>query len=376
MFASPGAAVGKAVFDSYTAVEWSRSGEKVILVRRETNPDDLNGMIAAQGILTSRGGKTSHAAVVARGMGKTCVCGADELDVDTKRRRLRAPGGVEVQEGDVISIDGSSGAVYLGEVPVADSPVVDYFEGRLDPADTSDELVNSVHRLMSHADTVRRLRVRANADTVEDSERARRFGAEGIGLCRTEHMFLGERRLHVERLILAEDDEQRTQALKALLPLQRWDFLQILTAMDGLPTTIRLLDPPLHEFLPNITELSVRVALAESRGEANENDLRLMQAVHSLHEQNPMLGLRGVRLGLVVPGLFDLQVRAIAEATAQLIKMGRDPQPEIMIPLVGSVQELEIIRADSLKVLAEVAEQTGVDFPALIGTMIELPRAA
>jgi pyruvate,orthophosphate dikinase len=376
MSASPGAAVGKAVFDSYTAVKWSRSGEKVILVRRETNPDDLNGMIAAQGILTSRGGKTSHAAVVARGMGKTCVCGADELDVNTKRRFLTAPGGVEVHEGDVISIDGSTGAVYLGEVPVADSPVVDYFEGRLDPDSETDELVESVHRLMTHADSARRLRVRANADTVEDAERARRFGAEGIGLCRTEHMFLGERREHVERLILAEGDEGRESALHALLPLQRWDFLQILTAMDGLPVTIRLLDPPLHEFLPDITELSVRVALAESRGEKNENDLRLMQAVHKLHEQNPMLGLRGVRLGLVVPGLFELQVRAIAEAAAQLVKLGKDPRPEIMIPLVGSVQELEIIRDDSEKVLREVAKQTGVELKTMIGTMIELPRAA
>ena len=377
MSATPGAAVGKAVFDSYTAVKWSRSGEKVVLVRRETNPDDLNGMIAAEGILTSRGGKTSHAAVVARGMGKTCVCGAEELDVDTKRRRLTAPDGTVIDEGDVISVDGSSGLVYAGEVPVVAPPVVEYFEGTLDAdAEEADDLVRAVHRIMSRADEVRRLRVRANADTVDDAERARRFGGEGIGLCRTEHMFLGERRQHVERLILAEDDEQREQALEALLPLQRWDFLQILTAMDGLPTTIRLLDPPLHEFLPNITELSVRVALAEARGEANENDLRLMQAVHSLHEQNPMLGLRGVRLGLVVPGLFDLQVRAIAEATAQLIKMGRDPQPEIMIPLVGSVQELEIIRADSVKVLAEVAEQSGVQFPAQIGTMIELPRAA
>jgi pyruvate, orthophosphate dikinase len=377
MSASPGAAVGKAVFDSYTAVKWNRSGEKVILVRRETNPDDLNGMIAAEGILTSRGGKTSHAAVVARGMGKTCVCGAEELDVDTKRRRLTAPDGTVVHEGDVISVDGSSGLVYWGEVPVMASPVVEYFEGTLDPAAAPvDELVASVHRLMSRADQVRRLRVRANADTVEDAERARRFGAQGIGLCRTEHMFLGERRQHVERLILAEDDEQRGQALEALLPLQRWDFLQILTAMDGLPTTIRLLDPPLHEFLPNITELSVRVALAEARGEANENDLRLMQAVHSMHEQNPMLGLRGVRLGLVVPGLFDLQVRAIAEATAQLIKLGKDPQPEIMIPLVGSVQELEIIETDARKVLAEVAADTGVELTTPLGTMIELPRAA
>ena len=377
MPASPGAAVGKAVFDSYTAVKWNRSGEKVILVRRETNPDDLNGMIAAQGILTSRGGKTSHAAVVARGMGKTCVCGAEELDVDTKRRRLTAPDGTVVLEGDVISVDGSSGLVYLEEVPVVASPVVDYFEGRLDPTSPqSDDLVRAVHRIVDRADEVRRLSVRANADTVEDAERARRFGAQGIGLCRTEHMFLGERRRHVERLILAEDDEQREQALEALLPLQRWDFLQILTAMDGLPTTIRLLDPPLHEFLPNITELSVRVALAEARGESNENDLRLMQAVHSLQEQNPMLGLRGVRLGLVVPGLFDLQVRAIAEATAQLVKLGKDPQPEIMIPLVGSVQELEIIEVDAKRVLAEVAERTGVAVNPPIGTMIELPRAA
>jgi pyruvate, orthophosphate dikinase len=377
MSASPGAAVGKAVFDSYTAVKWNRSGEKVILVRRETNPDDLNGMIAAQGILTSRGGKTSHAAVVARGMGKTCVCGAEELDVDTKRRRMTAPDGTVVHEGDVISVDGSSGLVYARDVPVIASPVVEYFEGTLHPTSTeADELVRAVHRLMERADQVRRLRVRANADTAEDAERSRRFGGEGIGLCRTEHMFLGERRQHVERLILAEDDEQRALAMEALLPLQRWDFLQILTAMDGLPTTIRLLDPPLHEFLPNITELSVRVALAEARGESNENDLRLMQAVHSLHEQNPMLGLRGVRLGLVVPGLFDLQVRAIAEATAQLIKMGRDPQPEIMIPLVGSVQELEIIEVDAKRVLAEVVARTGVAVNPPLGTMIELPRAA
>ena len=288
MSASPGAAVGKAVFDSYTAVKWSRSGEKVILVRRETNPDDLNGMIAAEGILTSRGGKTSHAAVVARGMGKTCVCGAEELNVDTKRRRLTAPDGTVIDEGDVISVDGSSGLVYAGEVPVMAPPVVEYFEGSLDAdAAEADDLVRAVDRVMARADEVRRLRVRANADTVEDAERARRFGGEGIGLCRTEHMFLGERRQHVERLILAEDDEARAQALDALLPLQRWDFLQILTAMDGLPTTIRLLDPPLHEFLPNITELSVRVALAEARGEANENDLRLMQAVHSPARAEP-----------------------------------------------------------------------------------------
>ncbi|HEY9351559.1 MAG TPA: pyruvate, phosphate dikinase [Acidothermales bacterium] len=377
MNASPGAAVGKAVFDSYTAVKWSRSGEKVILVRRETNPDDLDGMIAAEGILTSRGGKTSHAAVVARGMGKTCVCGAEELDVDTKRRRFTAPGDVVVEEGDVISIDGTSGVVYLGEVPVMPSQIVEYFEGSLDPeSDDSSDLVRSVHRLMQHADAKRRLLVRANSDTPEDSVRARSFGAQGIGLCRTEHMFLGERRPFVERLILADSVDEREQALQALLPMQRDDFVGIFEAMDGLPVTVRLLDPPLHEFLPDITELSVRVALAESRGEEHENDLRLLQAVNSMHEQNPMLGLRGVRLGLVIPGLFDLQVRAIAEAAVLRKQAGGDPRVEIMIPLVGAVQELEVIRTESEQVLRDVAAETGVDIDYLIGTMIELPRAA
>ncbi|HEY2576716.1 MAG TPA: pyruvate, phosphate dikinase, partial [Streptosporangiaceae bacterium] len=260
--ASPGAAVGKVVFDSARAVELDARGEKVILVRRETNPDDLHGMIAAQGILTSRGGKTSHAAVVARGMGKTCVCGADELDVDTKAGRFTAPGGVTVSEGDVISIDGSSGAVYLGEVPVVASQVVQYFEGKLAPdAADAGELVQAVHQIMGHADVRRRLGVRANADTGEDCARARRFGAGGVGLTRTEHMFLGERRQLIERLILAEDADSRQAALDALEPLQRGDFVGILAAMDGLPVTIRLIDPPLHEFLPDLTELSVKVAL-------------------------------------------------------------------------------------------------------------------
>ncbi|HEX4789794.1 MAG TPA: pyruvate, phosphate dikinase [Actinospica sp.] len=377
MNASPGAAVGKAVFDSYTAVKWSRSGERVILIRRETNPDDLGGMIAAQGILTSRGGKTSHAAVVARGMGKTCVCGAEELAVDTKARRFTAPGGIVVEEGDVVSIDGSSGVIYLGEVPVAPSPVVEYFEGRLG-ADSprAGELVKSVHRIMTWADEKRDLYVRANADNPDDAARARRFGAQGIGLCRTEHMFLGERRALVERLILAEDDEERRKVLAELLPMQREDFVGILTAMGGLPVTVRLLDPPLHEFLPDLTELSVRVAVAEARGEDNEADLRLLQAVHKLHEANPMLGLRGVRLGLVVPGLFIMQVRAIAEAAAQVAKAGGVARVEIMVPLVGAVQELEIIRDEARAVLDEVTETTGADIRALIGTMIELPRAA
>ncbi|MEV6111487.1 pyruvate, phosphate dikinase [Streptomyces sp. NPDC052109] len=375
--ASPGAAVGKAVFDSYTAVKWSRSGEKVILVRRETNPDDLDGMIAAEGILTSRGGKTSHAAVVARGMGKTCVCGAEELEVDTKRRRMTVPGGHVVEEGDLISIDGSSGKVYLGEVPVVPSPVVEYFEGRMHPgADDADELVEAVHRMMAFADRKRRLRVRANADNAEDALRARRFGAQGIGLCRTEHMFLGDRRELVERLILADTQSEREESLKALLPLQKKDFVELFEAMDGLPVTIRLLDPPLHEFLPDITELSVRVALAESRQEPHENDLRLLQAVHRLHEQNPMLGLRGVRLGLVIPGLFTMQVRAIAEAAAERKAAKGDPRAEIMIPLVGTVQELEIVREEADKVVAEVEAATGTQLKLAIGTMIELPRAA
>ncbi|MEU6521272.1 pyruvate, phosphate dikinase [Streptomyces sp. NPDC046924] len=375
--ASPGAAVGKAVFDSYTAVKWSRSGEKVILVRRETNPDDLDGMIAAEGILTSRGGKTSHAAVVARGMGKTCVCGAEELEVDTKRRRMTVPGGHVVEEGDLISIDGSTGKVYLGEVPVVPSPVVEYFEGRMHPgADDADELVEAVHRMMAFADRKRRLRVRANADNAEDALRARRFGAQGIGLCRTEHMFLGDRRELVERLILADTEAEREECLKALLPHQKQDFVELFEAMDGLPVTVRLLDPPLHEFLPDITELSVRVALAESRQEPHENELRLLQAVHRLHEQNPMLGLRGVRLGLVIPGLFTMQVRAIAEAAAERRAAKGDPRAEIMIPLVGTVQELEIVREEADQVIEEVEQTTGTRLKLAIGTMIELPRAA
>ena len=370
--ASPGAAVGKAVFESARAVEQAAAGEDVILVRRETNPDDLHGMIAARGILTSRGGKTSHAAVVARGMGKTCVCGADELDMDVAGRTFTAPGGVTVSEGDLISIDGTSGVVYLGEVPVMASPVVEYFEGNIDPA--SDELVGAVHRIMTHADERRRLGVRANSDNGEDSARAVRFGAQGIGLTRTEHMFLGERRQLVERLILADDDATRQSALDALEPLQRGDFVEILAAMDGLPVTIRLLDPPLHEFLPDLTELTVKVALAGDS--ATEQDKKLLDAVRRLHEQNPMLGLRGVRLGLVIPGLYAMQVRAIAHAAAQRVRDGGDPKPEIMIPLVGAVQELELARDETERVLAEVAAETGTKAHTLIGTMIEVPRAA
>src|SRR4051794_36619580 len=374
MNASPGAAVGKAVFSSETAAEWAARGEDVILVRRETNPDDLVGMIAARGILTSRGGKTSHAAVVARGMGKTCVCGAEELDVDTAAKQIRLKDGTTVEEGDVLSIDGTTGAVYLGEVPVSPSEVVQYFEGSLDAK--ANDLVEAVDRLTRQADDVRRLKVRANADTPEDAERARRFGAAGIGLCRTEHMFLGDRRQLVEDLILATGDEERERALAALLPMQREDFIGILEAMDGLPVTIRLLDPPLHEFLPNLTELTVEIALAEERMQVNAARVRLLDAVRRLHEENPMLGLRGVRLGLSVPGLFALQVRAIAEAAVARKQAGGDPRPEIMIPLVGAVQELEVVREEAEGVLAAVAAESGIELDFLIGTMIELPRAA
>ncbi len=370
MGASPGAAVGQVVFDSASAVAAAGRGEDVILVRRETTPDDLAGMIAAAGILTSRGGKTSHAAVVARGMGKTCVCGAEDLEVDVESRQISGPDGVVVQEGDVLSIDGTSGAVYLGAVPVRPSPVVQYFEGELDP-EQGDDLVQAVHRLMGHADRLRRLEVRANADNAEDSARGRRFGAAGIGLCRTEHMFLGDRRRLVEDLVLAEGSQAQATALEALLPLQREDFLGILRAMDGLPVTVRLLDPPLHEFLPDLTELSVEIAVAEATGgEVPAKQHALLHAVRRLHEQNPMIGLRGVRLGLVIPGLFAMQVRALAQAARALREEGLHPRPEVMVPLVATVQELEHVRDEARQILREV----GVE--ALIGTMIEVPRAA
>ncbi|WP_433716838.1 pyruvate, phosphate dikinase [Actinoplanes sp. CA-051413] len=364
--ASPGAAVGAIVFDSAHA---AAADHPVILVRPETNPDDLPGMIAAQGILTSRGGKTSHAAVVARGMGKTCVCGAEELRIDLAAETVTVNGTV-LHAGDVLSLDGTTGRVYPGAVPVHPSPVVRYFEGELSPA--NDPLLAAVQRLMTHADHVRRLGVHANADTGPDAARARRFGAGGVGLCRTEHMFLGERRELVERLILADDDTERDAALAALLPLQRADFVELFEAMDGLPVTVRLIDPPLHEFLPALEELTARVARAEALGRDPGRDAVLLTAVRRMHEANPMLGLRGVRLGLVVPGLFAMQVRAIAEAAALRVAAGGDPRPEIMVPLVGAVQELETVRAEAESVLH------GIDgIPRIrIGTMIEVPRAA
>ncbi|WP_159809996.1 pyruvate, phosphate dikinase [Cellulomonas citrea] len=381
MAASPGAAVGAAVFDPVTAQEWAATGKDVILVRRETNPDDLGGMIAAVGILTARGGKTSHAAVVARGMGRTAVVGAEELVIDPVARSLTCKGRTVV-EGDVLAIDGSTGEVFLGDVPVVPSPVTTYLEDGLDAAlaqagdGEAAELVRAVDRILVHADQVRRLRVHANADNAADAARARRLGAQGVGLCRTEHQFLGERRVLIEHVVLAETDEDKQSALDALLPLQRGDFVELLEAMDSLPTTIRLLDPPLHEFLPDLTSLSVKVALAAERGEVDEQDVKLLAAVEHMHEANPMLGLRGVRLGLVVRGLFELQIRAICEAVADRLAAGGHPHAEIMVPLIGSVQELRLVRDMATTIMAEVSQTRGVTIDLPVGCMIELPRAA
>ncbi|WP_127842681.1 pyruvate, phosphate dikinase [Actinomyces wuliandei] len=383
MPASPGAAVGHVVFDNEEAVARSEAGESVILVRRETNPDDLPGMVAASGVLTARGGKTSHAAVVARGMGKTCVCGAEALEVDAAAKTLRVAGREEVLTGqDVIAIDGTTGEVFLGEVAVVDSPVMTYLRRGLEEAleaagdvDTR-ELVTSVHRLMRHADKVRRLEVRANADTPDDARHAIHRGAQGVGLCRTEHMFLGERKRYVQNLILAGTQEERERALAALLPLQKGDFVQMLETMDGRPMTVRLIDPPLHEFLPDLTELSVTVALDRERGTLDPADEELLAVVRRYHEANPMLGLRGVRLLLTMPGLIELQVRAVAEAAVERLRAGGSPRPEIMIPLVGSVRELQIARERAEAVLAEVSRETGYELAFPVGCMIELPRAA
>ena len=384
MGASPGAAVGAVAFDNASAEAKQAEGSSVILVRRETSPEDLPGMIAAAGILTARGGKTSHAAVVARGMGKCAVVGAEDLVVDVASKEIRV-GEHVVREGDTIAIDGKTGEVFLGDVHVIDSPVMTYISEGLEAAraasdgDETTELIEAVDRVLTHADARRRLRVRANADTGEDAQRARDRGAEGIGLCRTEHQFLGERRQQIERVVLAETDEERDAALAELLPAQVEDFSDLLTAMDGLPTTIRLIDPPLHEFLPDLTDLTVEVALAEERGVSGPEVDRaraLRDAVRSIHETNPMLGLRGVRLGLKIPGLFGLQIRAIAEAVVRLREAGQDPQPEIMVPLIGSNRELVIVRRQAEEIITEVAEAHNQSIEIPIGCMIELPRAA
>jgi pyruvate,orthophosphate dikinase len=373
--ASPGAATGAVVFTADEAQARGQAGERVILVRRETTPDDYHGMIAAQGILTSAGGTNSHAAVVARGEGIPAVCGADSI-------RLRAADGLftagekRVDEGDVITIDGFTGNVYVGELPLQGSLLEKGRQG--DVAARQAPLWRSFDRLMTIADARRRLRVRANADTPDQSTNARSRGAEGIGLCRTEHMFLGEERvLAVRKMIFAETAEEEQEAYDDLLPLQRNDFVGIFTAMSGLPVTVRLLDPPLHEFLPDQVELAVEVALAKAKGEDVTEQDRVLQKVNELHEMNPMLGLRGVRLGIVKPGLYAMQVRAIVEAAVEVKQDGGDPKVEIMIPLVSTAPELQQMRAELEPVAIEILDRAGVELSHLEwGTMIELPRAA
>ena len=384
MAASPGAAVGKIAFDNAQAIEAAEKGIKTVLVRRETNPDDLPGMVAAEGVLTARGGKTSHAAVVARGMGKTCVCGAESLVIDATAGTVTI-GDLVLTADDTIAIDGQTGEIFHGEVPVTDSPVTTYLAEGLeaglaaagDDAGTR-ELVEAVDKLLSHADKVRRLRVRANADTPLDSKRAIDFGAEGIGLCRTEHMFLGERRPLVERAILsAPESDERQAAFNELEKLQKQDFLEMLEVMDGKSMTVRLIDPPLHEFMPALIELETKVAVGKATGTLDPADEAMLVEVRRMHEQNPMLGLRGVRLGIYLPGLFALQMRALCEAAAELVGRGLDPRPEIMVPLVGSVRELQLVREEAEGIIASVAAARGVDLSGVsIGAMIELPRAA
>ena len=384
MAASPGAAVGKIAFNNAQAIEAAEKGVKTVLVRRETNPDDLPGMVAAEGVLTARGGKTSHAAVVARGMGKTCVCGAESLVIDEAAGTVTI-GDLVLTADDTIAIDGQTGEIFRGEVPVTDSPVTTYLAEGLEAGlaaagedEGTRELVEAVDKLLSHADKVRRLRVRANADTPLDSKRAIEFGAEGIGLCRTEHMFLGERRPLVERAILsAPESDERQAAFNELEKLQKQDFLEMLEVMDGKSMTVRLIDPPLHEFMPALIELETKVAVGKATGTLDPADEAMLVEVRRMHEQNPMLGLRGVRLGIYLPGLFALQMRALCEAAAELVGRGLDPRPEIMVPLVGSVRELQLVREEAEGIIASVASSRGVDLSGVsIGAMIELPRAA
>lgn len=359
--ASPGAASGVVIFDANEAERRGQNGEKVILVRLETTPDDIHGLAVAEGVLTSRGGMTSHAAVVARGMGKPCVCGCEALDIDYREKKMTV-GEQEIKEGELITIDGSTGQVILGEVPLV-----------------SPELGGELQLLLAWADEIRRLGVFTNADTPADVQRAREFGAEGVGLCRTEHMFMAQERLPiVQEMIMAKTQKERDGALEKLLPMQQEDFYGILKAMDGLPTTIRLLDPPLHEFLPNVEDLSLKIMRLKLTGGDKDEISRLEKLLgkaRALQELNPMLGHRGCRLGITTPEIYAMQVRAIAQATVQLKKEGLNPIPEIMIPLVMSAQELDILRELCLEVIHQVEEETGLKLEIPIGTMIELPRA-
>jgi pyruvate,orthophosphate dikinase len=360
--ASPGAAYGKAVFDADRAEALASKGEKVILVRIETNPDDVHGMIAAQGVLTARGGRTSHAAVVARGMGKPCVAGAESVRVDLTKRQFSA-GGTTVKEGEYFTIDGSTGRVIAGQVAM------------IDP-----EISGELKQLLRWADGFRRMEVWANGDYPHDAVLARDFGAQGIGLCRTEHMFMEQSRLPVvQKMILAETEKERRVELAKLLPFQREDFKGILRAMKGLPVVIRLIDPPLHEFLPSLEDLLVEVTTAQAKGEPEKKwarSAKLLEAVRRLHEQNPMLGLRGCRLGLMFPEIIEMQVRAIIEASVELRRDRVDVHPEIMIPLVGTLEELRRTRRYLEETVKTVLSETRGKVDYKFGTMIELPRAA
>ncbi|MGA7989232.1 MAG: pyruvate, phosphate dikinase [Candidatus Dormiibacterota bacterium] len=360
--ASPGAAYGNAVFDADRAEAMAKKGDKVILVRIETNPDDVHGMIAAEGVLTSRGGRTSHAAVVARGMGKPCVAGAESVQVDLVNRRFTA-GGTTIKEGEPFTIDGSTGNVIAGQVAMLDA-----------------EISGELEEILRWADSFRRLQVWANGDYPHDAVRARAFGAQGIGLCRTEHMFMQQERLPiVQKMILAPDEKERRAELARLLPMQRGDFHGILEAMHGLPVIIRLIDPPLHEFLPSLEELLVEVTRAEALGKPEKSyraQKSLLAEVQNLHEQNPMLGLRGCRLGLLFPEIIEMQTRAIIEAAVALKKKKVDVRPEIMVPLVGTLEELRRTREVIDRVAQEVFKETKTTVAYLVGTMIEVPRAA
>jgi pyruvate,orthophosphate dikinase len=356
--ASPGAASGIAVFDADEAERRHRAGERVILVREETKPEDIHGFFASEGILTSRGGKTSHAAVVARGMGKPCVVGCSGISIDPVERLFRA-GGVVVREGDLITIDGGSGKVYLGQVPLVEP-----------------ELAGGLPELLAWADEFRRLGVRANADTPEAAALARKFGAEGIGLCRTERMFNAPDRLPVVvEMIMAEDEAQRRAALGKLEPMQKGDFKEILRAMEGLPVTIRLLDPPLHEFLPNVEELLRSLEAAKGKPDEEERLRRMLARARALAEVNPMLGHRGVRVGVTHPEIYEMQVRAILEAAAELAREGVAVKPQIMIPQVAMAEELEAVKRIVDGVRADVEGRYGVKLDLKFGTMIEVVRA-
>jgi pyruvate,orthophosphate dikinase len=380
--ASPGAAVGEVVFDAQKAVSQAAEGRNVVLMRTETSADDVGGMLAAVAIVTARGGRTSHAAVVARGIGRTCVAGVDGLVIDLDARTAVCPGG-SIKEGDTISVDGTTGKIFRGALAVRQSQVAELLEKQADdgsgaeqPEPVAGSLAAAVLQLLAHADHRRLIGVRANAETSPDALRARRLGAEGIGLCRTEHMLLGERAVLVEHMVLG-DESDRAAALADIEELAHTDFLDILRAMDGLPVVVRLLDPPLHEFLPDLTELSVEVALNNAPGGTPDPQAaRRLAGVRRWHEGNPMLGLRGVRLLTVVPELIEAQVRALATATLELKTAGMDPHPELMVPLVADPAELSAAAARMRGAIESACVADGATLRIPIGVMIELPRAA